>query len=207
LKKEDEVMNLELFLGQGIPLDYAGLVKGASMKRTENVSEISVNLTDKHHRAEPSFLMVQRLRPKIQTACVPLTRGTNIKFVEQPSGPPTLASIVVEVHGEDLEKTRRLSVDVADVLSETEGLVDIDIMADENYEKYELIPDKEKVARSGLNVGQVNNIIYVAFEGMVIAHKNLKIHQIRYQYLWYWTTKVKDYLYQMKMHCKVSFRH
>ncbi len=172
LKKEDEVMNLELFLGQGIPLDYAGLVKGASMKRTENVSEISVNLTDKHHRAEPSFLMVQRLRPIIQKACVPLTRGTNIKFVEQPSGPPTLASIVVEVHGEDLEKIRRLSVDVADVLSETEGLVDIDLMADENYEKYELIPDKEKVARSGLNVGQVNNIIYVAFEGMVIAHKN-----------------------------------
>jgi multidrug efflux pump subunit AcrB len=116
--------------------------------------------------------MVQRLRPIIQTACVPLTRGTNIKFVEQPSGPPTLASIVVEVHGEDLERIRRLSVDVADVLSETEGLVDIDIMADENYEKYELIPDKEKVARSGLNVGQVNNIIYVAFEGMVIAHKN-----------------------------------
>jgi len=50
LKKEPEVMNLELFLGQGIPLDYAGLVKGASMKRTENVSEISVNLTEKHHR-------------------------------------------------------------------------------------------------------------------------------------------------------------
>jgi len=174
LKKEKEVMNLELFLGQGIPLDYAGLVKGASMKRTENVSEISVNLTDKHHREEPSFLMVQRLRPAIQEACVPLVRGTNIKFIEQPSGPPTLASIVVEVHGENLSKIRELAVDVADALSNTEGLVDIDIMADENFEKYELIPDKEKVARSGLSVKQVNNILYLAFEGMVIAHKNSK---------------------------------
>ena len=174
LKKEQEVMNLELFLGQGIPLDYAGLVKGASMKRTENVSEISVNLTDKHHRAEPSFLMVQRLRPEIQKACAPLVRGTNIKFIEQPSGPPTLASIVVEVHGEDLSQVRSLAVDVADVLSNTEGLVDIDIMADENFDKYELIPDTEKIARSGLNVKQVNNILYVAFEGMVIAHKNSK---------------------------------
>ena len=174
LKKEHEVMNLELFLAQGIPLDYAGLVKGASMKRTENVSEISVNLTDKHHRAEPSFLMVQRLRPEIQKACVPLVRGTNIKFVEQPSGPPTLASIVVEVHGQNLSKIRSLSVDVANALSNTEGLVDIDIMADENFEKYELIPDKEKVARSGLSVEQVNNILYLAFEGMVIAHKNSK---------------------------------
>ncbi len=174
LKKESEVMNIALFLGQGIPLDYAGLVKGASMKRTENVSEISVNLTDKHHREEPSFLMVQRLRPLIKEACVPLVRGTNIKFIEQPSGPPTLASIVVEVHGENLSKIRSLAVDVADILSDTEGLVDIDIMADENFEKYELIPDKEKIARSGLSVKQVNNILYLAFEGMVIAHKNSK---------------------------------
>ena len=152
LKKEDEVMNLELFLGQGIPLDYAGLVKGASMKRTENVAEISVNLTDKHHRAEPSFLMVQRLRPEIKKACLPLTEGTNIKFVEQPSGPPTLASVVVEVHGENLEKIRDISTKVANILVETEGLVDIDIMSDDIYEKFELIPDQEKIARSGLGV-------------------------------------------------------
>jgi len=174
LTKEKEVMNIELFLGQGIPLDYAGLVKGASMKQTENVSEISVNLTDKHHRAEPSYLIVQRLRPIIQKACVPIFRGTNIKFVEQPSGPPTLASIVVEVHGENLSKIRSLSVDVADVLSETEGLVDIDLMTDENFIKFELVPDQEKIARSGLSVKQVNNILYLGFEGMVIAHKNSK---------------------------------
>jgi len=174
LKKEKEVMNMELFLGQGIPLDYAGLVKGAGMKQTENVSEISVNLTDKHHREEPSFLMVQRVRPVVQKACGPLLRGTNIKFVEQPSGPPTLASIVVEVHGENLSKIRSLSVDVADVLSETDGLVDIDLMTDENFVKFELVPDKEKIARSGLSVKQVNNILYLGFEGMVIAHKNSK---------------------------------
>ncbi|RLA67595.1 MAG: AcrB/AcrD/AcrF family protein [Epsilonproteobacteria bacterium] len=174
LKKEKEVLHMELFLGQGIPLDYAGLVKGASMKHTENVSEISVNLSDKHNRTEASFLMVQRLRPVIKSACIPLTRGTNIKFIEQPSGPPTLASIVVEVHGNNLKKIRYLAVDVADVLSETEGLVDIDIMADENFNKYELIPDKEKIARAGLSVKQVNNILYLAFEGMVIAHKNSK---------------------------------
>ena len=172
LKKEAEVLNIELFFGQGIPLDYAGLVKGASMKRTENVAEISVNLTDKHNRTEASFLMVQRLRPMIKEACLPLTKGSNIKFVEQPSGPPTLASIVVEVHGENLEKMRDISTQVAQILTATEGLVDIDIMADEIYDKFELIPDTEKIARSGLSVKQVNNILYLAFQGMVIAHKN-----------------------------------
>ena len=174
LQKEKEVMNLELFLGQGIPLDYAGLVKGAGMKNTENVSEISVNLTDKHHRDEPSFLMVQRLRPIVKQRCEPLVPKTTVKFIEQPAGPPTMASIVVEVHGDNIEGSRKLAMKTADILAHTEGLVDIDVMADEIYNKFELIPDKEKIARSGLSVEQVNNILYLAFEGMVIAHKNSK---------------------------------
>jgi len=174
LQKEKEVMNLELFLGQGIPLDYAGLVKGAGMKNSENVSEISVNLTDKHHRDEPSFLMVQRLRPIVKQRCEPLVPKTTVKFIEQPAGPPTLASIVVEVHGDNIEGSRKLAMKSADILAHTEGLVDVDVMADEIYNKFELIPDKEKIARSGLSVEQVNNILYLAFEGMVIAHKNSK---------------------------------
>ncbi|SFV55384.1 Acriflavin resistance protein [hydrothermal vent metagenome] len=174
LKDEKEIMNLELFLGQGIPLDYAGLVKGASMKRTENVSEIAVNLTDKHEREEPSFLMTQRLRPIVKEKCLPVVKGTNIKFVEQPAGPPTLASIVLEVHGDNLKKVREISTKVANIFEKTKGLVDVDVMADDIFDKYELIPDKEKIARSGLSVKQVNNILYLSFEGMVIAHKNSK---------------------------------
>jgi multidrug efflux pump subunit AcrB len=174
LKKEKEIMNIELFLGQGIPLDYAGLVKGAGMKQTENVSEISVNLTDKHTRVEPSFLMVQRLRPIVKQKCEPIVPKSTVKFIEQPAGPPTLASIVVEVYGDDMDKVRDISMKSANILSKTDGLVDVDVMADDIYKKYELIPDKEKIARSGLSVEQVNNIIYLAFEGMVVAHKNSK---------------------------------
>lgn len=174
LQKEKEVMNMELFLGQGIPLDYAGLVKGAGMKQTENVAELSVNLTDKHHRVEPSFLMVQRLRPLVKQRCEAIVPKTVVKFIEQPAGPPTLASVVVEVHGFDQKEVRKLAVKSANILAHTEGLVDVDVMADDIYNKYELIPDKEKIARSGLSVEQVNNIIYLAFEGMAVAHKNSK---------------------------------
>jgi multidrug efflux pump subunit AcrB len=174
LQNEKNIVNMELFEGQGIPLDYAGLVKGSTMKHTENVAEIAVNLTDKHTRKEPSFLMVQRLRPIVKHKCEPLVKGSTIKFVEQPAGPPTLASIVVEVHGDDLGRIRKLSKEVAAILKKTDGLVDVDVMADDIYDKYELIPDKEKIARSGLSVKQVNNILYLAFEGMEIAHKNSK---------------------------------
>ena len=172
LKNEPEILNMEIYAGMGIPLDYAGLVKGAGMKNSENVAEIAVNLTDKHERDEPSYTMVSRLRPIVKKSCEPLVDGTVIKFIEQPAGPPTLASIVVEVTGHDLKTLRSLAVETAEILNSTPSLVDVDIMADDIFDKYELVPDKEKIARSGLSVEQVNNIIYLAFEGMAVAHKN-----------------------------------
>jgi len=171
-KKEKEVQNIELFLGQGIPLDYAGLVKGSGMKQSENVSEISINLTDKNERNEPTFLMTQRVRPLIIKACGRIVKNTVIKFIEQPAGPPTMASIVVEVHGDNISKIRKISNEVVGVLANTEGLVDVDTIGDKVYEKYLLVPNKDLVAQSGITIERVNNILYLAFEGMVVGSKN-----------------------------------
>lgn len=174
LKKEPEILNMELFLSDGIPLDYAGLVKGSGMKNSENLAELSVNLTSKHDRDETSFQMVHRLRPIIKQKCEPLVERTSIKFIEQPAGPPTMASIVVEVYSDDVKKIREVSKDVVKILSKTEGLVDVDIVGDKIFKKYQLIPDKDRIARSGLSVDQVNKILYLAFEGMVVGYKNTK---------------------------------
>ena len=176
-KHEPNVHDMEVFLAQGAPLDYAGLVKGSDFKRMKNQAEIVVNLTDKHHRDEPSYMMVHRIRPEIQEACEPLASGANIKFVEMPSGPPTMATIVINIFGKNDTLMRNTAIEVAGVLDETEGLVDIDIMQDEIYPHFEIIPDKEKIIRSGLSVEQVNNILYLAFEGMVVAVKNSKTQQ------------------------------
>lgn len=172
LQKEKEVTDLEVFLAQGSPLDYAGLVKGSGMKMGEQYSEIVVNLTDKSTRDEKSFTMVQRLRPLLQKKCSPLVSQTNIKLIEMPAGPPTLASIVVEVYGEEYTKVIELSKEVAKILHKTDGLVDVDVMSDEIYDRYELIPLTDKITRSGLSVDQVNKILYLAFEGMVTGVKN-----------------------------------
>ncbi len=179
LADEKEILDISTYYGQGIPLDYAGLVKGSLMKRTENLAEILVNLTPSHDREEPSFLMTSRLRPILQETCQPLVPGTVIKMIEQPSGPPTLAQIVVEVHGENIARTRKLSVEVANILNNTKDLVDVDIMSDDIYEKYQLVPDIEKIALAKLGIEQVNNILYIAFQGMAIATKNSKNSSIQ----------------------------
>ncbi|MBE0491856.1 MAG: efflux RND transporter permease subunit [Sulfurospirillum sp.] len=172
LKKEESVKDIEIYNGMGSPLDYAGLVKGSSFKMGENVAEIVINLTDKHHRSETSYNMVHRLRPLIQSSCEPIIQGTSIKMIEQPSGPPTLAAIAIELYGENQDKLREISVSIKQILQNTQGLVDVDVMQDEIYKKFELVIDKEKMIRSGVSIEQANQIIYLAFEGMDIAVKN-----------------------------------
>ena len=172
LMEEKEVINLNSYYGQGAPLDYAGLVKGSGMKKGERFAEIVVNLTDKHEREEKSFNMVQRLRPVIQGKCEKLVKGTVIKMVEQPAGPPTLSSIVVEVYGDKTEHIASIADEVADVLKHTHKVVDVDVMEEKPYDKFNIVPITEKIARSGLSVEQVKNILYLAFKGMVVAVKN-----------------------------------
>ena len=164
LQKEPEALDMEVFLGSGSPLDFAGLIKGSQFKNSENVAEIVLNLTKKHNRSEPSYMMVQRLRPIIQKECSSLTPETNIKFVEPPAGPPTMAAIVAEVYGNNPTGIRHLSERVKEVFTKTDGLVDIDIMQDEIVDTIEMRVNSDKIARSGLNIKHVNDTLYLAYE-------------------------------------------
>lgn len=176
IQKEGEVLDIEVFLGMGAPLDFAGLIKGSHFKNSENVAEIVLNLTKKHDRSEPSYMMVQRMRPVIVKNCESLYPDTVVSFVEPPAGPPVLAAIVAEVYGSDAKGIRELSLKVSDVFKKTEGLVDIDIMQDEIYDTFEVQVDSTKVSLSGVNIKQLNNILYLAFEGMQIAVKNSDVY-------------------------------
>ena len=172
MRKESAVKNMEIYLGQGAPLDYAGLVKGSAFKSLKNQAEIVINLTDKHSREEPSYMMVHRLRPVIQGKCEHIYKGTSVRFVEMPSGPPTFATIVVNLYGKNSLLLRETSKIVESSLRETDGLVDIDVMQDDVYKKFEIIPNVEKIISSHLSVNQVSNILYLAFKGSVVATKN-----------------------------------
>jgi len=170
--QEKEVLNTEVFLGMGSPLDFAGLIKGSQFKNSENVAEIVLNLTKKHEREEPSYMMVQRMRPVIQNACEKLYPDTHISFVEPPAGPPTLSAIVAEIYGDDAQGIRKLAAKIENIFKHTKGLVDIDTMEDEIYDTFDLKVNTTKAAKSGISVKQLNDIIYLAFEGMDIAVKN-----------------------------------
>ena len=171
LQKNELVTNISVFIGEGQPLDFAALVKQSALKDKQSQAEIMVNIKKAQNRDITSYNLISNIREQIQTNCS--LYDANIKFIELPAGPPVLASIVAEIYGGDnFENRREFSKKIATILKQQATLVDIDIMADKDYIKYDLVLDNNKIVKSAVSLEQVKNILYLAYEGMEISVVN-----------------------------------
>ena len=168
LQKNENITNISAFLGEGQPLDFAALVKQSALKDKESQAEIMINIKKLGNRDITSYNLVSNLRQDIQSSCS--LYDANIKFIELPAGPPVLASIVAEVYGGDSFQSRKeFALKVASILKNQATLVDIDILADKDFIMYELELDSSKAIMSNVDLAQIKNILYLAFEGMKVA--------------------------------------
>ncbi|PLY11211.1 MAG: AcrB/AcrD/AcrF family protein [Arcobacter sp.] len=171
LKNIDLITSISVFLGEGQPLDFAGMVKGSALKNQENQAEIMVNIKKASFRDIHSYNLVSNLRDGIQKQCS--VYNANIKFIELPAGPPVLASIVAEIYGgSSFDARREFALKIEKILKNQKTLVDIDTLATKPFYKYSLVLDSTKVIKSGVSLSQVKNILYLAFEGMEIGYVN-----------------------------------
>ncbi|NPA10830.1 MAG: efflux RND transporter permease subunit [Epsilonproteobacteria bacterium] len=168
LKKEPEIHDFEQFIGISGVVDFNGLLRGSSMKQGENYGEIRVNLFPKEEgRVESSIDMVSRLRPVIQKSCS--LHNANIKLVEDPPGPPVIATLLMQVYGGDSEGRLKLANYIENIYRHTERVVDIDIMRDRQIIKYKIVPDREKAALLGISVDQIAKILGLGLKGAVVS--------------------------------------
>ncbi|BAK73117.1 efflux RND transporter permease subunit [Arcobacter sp. L] len=173
LQKDENITNISAFLGEGQPLDFAALVKQSALKDKESQAEIMVNIKKAKDRDITSYNLVSQLRKNVQEKCA--LYNANIKFIELPAGPPVLASIVSEIYGgNSFESRRDFALKIAQILKHQTTLVDIDVLADDDFIMYELEVDNSKVIMSKVDLDQLKNILYLAFEGMNVAVVNNK---------------------------------
>jgi multidrug efflux pump subunit AcrB len=168
LQKDKNITNISAFLGEGQPLDFAALVKQSALKDKESQAEIMINIQKLENREITSYNLVSQLRTDVQKNCS--LYEANIKFIELPAGPPVLASIVTEIYGGDTFQSRRdFAIKIAQILKNQVTLVDIDILADKDFVMYELELDNSKAIISNVNLEQIKNILFLAFEGMKVS--------------------------------------
>ena len=163
LASKPEVVNYQNYIGASAPITFNGLVRHYDLRGGSNMADIQVNLLHKEDRTPQSHDIAKEVRPEVQK--IAKKYGANVKIIEVPPGPPVLSTLVAEIYGPDYDKQIKVASQVKDILTKTDGIVDIDWTVEDNQTEYKLEIDKEKAMLNGIAPQQVvGNLTYLLKE-------------------------------------------
>lgn len=167
LKTVPEVSNYQYYVGTPAPINFNGLVRHYYLRQGSNMADIQVNLVGKSDRSAQSHDIAKRVRPDVQKIAKKF--GARAKVVEVPPGPPVLSTLVAEIYGPDYGKQIDLAKQVRDIFDQTEGVVDVDWMVEDDQPVYSFVVDKQKAAIRGVNTQQVVHTLRMALAGSEVG--------------------------------------
>ena len=94
------------------------------------------------------------------------------------------SELVVKVYGNDFKETRRIAEEVLDVLHQVPGATDLDIDQEPPLPQLQIEMNRDAIARYGLNVADVNDLIEIAISGKAIAqiYQDDRVYDITCKY-------------------------
>lgn len=161
------VVSYQNYIGTAGPISFNGLVRHYDLRRGANVADIQVNLIDKKERSIQSHDIAKSMRPHIQA--IARKYNANAKIVEVPPGPPVLSTVVAEIYGPDYEQQIDIANQIKGVFDQTDGMVDVDWMVEDNQPEYFFDVDKEKAMLNGIAPAQVVDALNIALSGRHIG--------------------------------------
>ncbi|RLJ98684.1 efflux RND transporter permease subunit [Tenacibaculum discolor] len=167
LATRPEVVNYQSYVGTSAPITFNGLVRHYDLRGGSNMADIQVNLVDKKDRSIQSHDIAKLMRSDIQNIAKKFK--ANVKLVEVPPGPPVLSTIVAEVYGPDYEKQIEIANEVQNILHNTNDVVDIDWMVEDNQTEYEFVIDKEKAMLYGVAPQQIAYTLNMALSNRAVS--------------------------------------
>ncbi|MBD2247496.1 efflux RND transporter permease subunit [Nostoc sp. FACHB-888] len=167
LQQDSEVTNFETYVGVGAPIDFNGMLRGATDRIGEHFADIRVHLTNKDARSVQSEDIVFRLRPKLTE--IAQHYNAIVKLVEDPPGPPVRSTMLAELYGPDYTILRQLAKEVRQVFVQTAEVVDIDDSVKNQMPQMRMVVDREKVNRTGLTTQDVVQTLHMAIAGSQVS--------------------------------------
>jgi multidrug efflux pump subunit AcrB len=163
LARQPEVQDLQGYAGTASPITFNGLVRQYNWRSEPYQGDLQVNLVDKHHRADKSHAIAQRLRPELEK--IAARHHARIQVVEVPPGPPVMSPLVAEVYGPDEAGRQQLARRVATAFGQTAGIVGIDTSLQDDAPRAFLRVQRQKAESLGIPVAVVAQTVQAALSG------------------------------------------
>jgi len=171
VRVEPEVTDYQVYVGVASPFNFNGLVRHYFLRRGPHVADLQVNLLSKHDRKAQSHDIAKRVRP--QVAAIAAKYGARVAVAEVPPGPPVLQTLVAEIYGPTEQRRIALARQVANIFTNTAGVVDTDWYIEADQPKAQFVIDKEKAALNDISAETISTTLRLAVGGVPLdlVHK------------------------------------
>ncbi len=119
-----EIVSFQTYAGTAAPFDFNGLVRHYYLRANPEQGDIAVNLLVKGERKRASHVIALEIRQRLNGLELP--KGSVVKVVEPPPGPPVLSTLLAEIYGPDPQTRRAVADKVRAAFKSVPFIVDVD---------------------------------------------------------------------------------
>lgn len=147
--------------------DFANLFRGSQNRRLENQSSLRVNLSEEREISSEEYVI--RVRPILRDRFLEKYPDAKIRLLEDPPGPPTMATFHVKLKGEEglpTESLVRFAESVQGVvksIAAERGIEDLENSLSSAQPKLRVKLDNEKMAQRGVDTASVEAALASVF--------------------------------------------
>lgn len=170
--KDKDVRAVEVFAGDPPVADFNGLFRGSDMRTKPSQSTLKVDLISHAERTRTSEVIATDVRKALTQTFLDVP-DVRIKVLEDPPGPPVLATLLARVKADDPMVRDTIARDLMVMYRGTSGVVDIDSTLPTGASAVLLSLDTEKLSRSGLSVADVASTLNTVIRGKDVATAHL----------------------------------
>ncbi|HSM95579.1 MAG TPA: efflux RND transporter permease subunit [Rhizomicrobium sp.] len=165
-----EVMSIQAYAGTAAPFNFNGLVRHYYLRAQPEMGELEVNLADKSERNRESHAIALDLRQKLDALQFP--KGTVVKVVEVPPGPPVLSTLLAEIYGPDTKTRRAVAKEVENLFKAVPYIVDVDNSWGDPRPRLRISIDQDKLEYFGVEQSDVYDTLNALLGGQVVGYSH-----------------------------------
>jgi multidrug efflux pump subunit AcrB len=170
VRQVPEVRSIQIYAGTAAPFNFNGLVRHYYLRRQPEQGELQVNLTDKSVRSRQSHEIALDLRNRLSSLMLP--KGSVVKVVEVPPGPPVLSTLLAEIYGPDTKTRRAVAEDVKKLFKSIPYLVDVDDSWRQLSPRLRISIDQDKLEYFGVEQSDVYDTISALLGGVPVGYSH-----------------------------------
>jgi multidrug efflux pump subunit AcrB len=170
IKQNPYVSDMELYLGEAAPEDFAAMVRGDNLLHGSQYGQIRVNLISKHERHIGSHDIAET----VYHSLIPIKKQypeSTIKLFESPPGPPVRSQMEAGLYGSDYNHLRVLANEITDsVYPKIYGMINIDNSVTSDANQYHININHNATVMAGLTPQAVAQEVAALFKGVYVGN-------------------------------------